>query len=97
MTTCEATPGGRDASITAYEKLRRQAVADPSVGSSASRFLLQREGLICWLSRRGTAPVAPPKEVAPPACGHDPLDPFQAGIVQMLADLTGHDLGEVMA
>lgn len=94
MTACGATSGGSDAPIAAYEKLRRQVIAGTSVGGSAGRFLLQREGVVCWMSRRVTAPVAPPKKEAAYASGCDPLDQFRAGIVQMLADLACHGLGE---
>jgi len=97
MTAGGATSGGCDGSIAAYEKLRRQVVTGASVGGSAGRFLLQREGVVCWLSRRVTAPVARPKEKAPHPSGRAPLDPLRAGIVQMLADLACHGLGEANA
>lgn len=94
MTACGATSGGSGAAIAAYEKLRDQVIGGVSVGGSAGRFLLQREGLLCWLSRRVTARVDPPKEEAAYASGRDPLDWFRTGIMRMLADLACNGQGE---
>jgi hypothetical protein len=92
MTAGGAASGGSDSSVASYEKLRRQVVAGTSVGGHAGRFLLQREGVVCWLLRRATAPVAPPKEPAPHAAVLDQLDALQKGVVQVMADLACHGL-----
>ncbi len=89
MTASDATKGGADTSVEAYEELRKHVLSGSPSSSHSGLALLLRQGVAAWVSQRSacTAPAQPaavPKPYAPAPLASDGL---QADVVRVLANM----------
>jgi len=96
VSVADATTGGSDTCVAAYEELRRHVLTGAIIGSHFGVVLLLREGITAWMARASgysarSAPAADGDWRAPtPILSHD----IHAGIVRVLASMAMAGRGE---
>ena len=95
MTVVAVLPIGSEASVAAYENLRRHVLAGTAFGSPFGLVLLRREGLAAWVSRGATSTAAlePAADRAPREAAPNVSDGIRASVVQVLASMVLRGLG----
>ena len=81
-----SAPSGDRTVETAYEQLRR-SVFDSTFGAHFGRVLMMREGIAAWMAHGATCTAAPCVRDAEPPKASLAFDPFNAGVVQVLASM----------
>jgi hypothetical protein len=90
MTASDATTGGTETSVEAYEELRNHVLSGSSSSSSHSGLvLLRRQGVAAWVAQRSVCAdsVQPAAVPDPHAAAPLPSDELHAGIVRVLANM----------
>jgi len=94
VTALAVLPIGREASVAAYENLRRHVLAGTASGSPFGLVLLLREGLAAWVSHGAISTAAlPAADRAPRGAAPNVSDGIRASVVQVLASMVLRGLG----
>jgi hypothetical protein len=95
VTVSAVPPNGSEASVAAYENLRRHVLAGTAFGGRFGLVLLLREGLAAWVSRgaASTAALEPAADREPRAAAPNVSDGIRASVVQVLASMVSPGLG----
>jgi hypothetical protein len=90
MTASNATTGGTDTSVEAYEDLRNHVLSrSSSIDSHSGLVLLRRQGVAAWVAQRSvcTASVQPVAVPEAQAAAPLPSDGLHADVVRVLANM----------
>lgn len=89
MTASDATRGGSDTSVEAYEELRKHVLSGSPSSSHSGLALLLRQGVAAWVSQRSACAAlkSQPAAVQEPQAAALASNGLHADIVRVLASI----------